>query len=154
MPPGVSSAKVLITNLHNLTQPLIRYELTDQFTRPEAAPGGCWLRASVNGRADEVFRYGGVAVHPHVIRSALASQRTVREYQVRQTEAGMDIACVTDSHLDEAALAGRLECALRQAGLAEPRVGIWLAEAITRDPRTAKVRRFIPLSSQPSQPWR
>ncbi len=29
---GVASAKVLLTNLHNLTQPLIRYELTDRFT--------------------------------------------------------------------------------------------------------------------------
>ena len=32
VPPGVASAKVLLTNLHNLTQPLIRYELTDRFT--------------------------------------------------------------------------------------------------------------------------
>ena len=36
VPAGVPSAKVLVTNLHNLTQPLIRYELTDRFTRPQA----------------------------------------------------------------------------------------------------------------------
>jgi len=36
--PGQASAKVLITNLHNHTQPLIRYELTDRFMRlPSAA---------------------------------------------------------------------------------------------------------------------
>jgi len=29
---GTASPRVLITNLHNLTQPLIRYELTDSFT--------------------------------------------------------------------------------------------------------------------------
>jgi len=37
-PLGQTSAKVLITNLHNHTQPLIRYELTDRFMRlPSAA---------------------------------------------------------------------------------------------------------------------
>ena len=143
-PPGVPSAKVLVTNLHNLTQPLIRYELTDRFTKPEAAPTAGWLRASIDGRADNVFRYGGVAVHPHVIRSALATAGTVSEYQVRQTEDGVDVTCVTSGHLATAPLAARLEHALRQAGLTEPRVGISLAETIARDPNTGKVSRFVP----------
>ena len=33
VPPGVPSARVLVTNLTNLTQPLIRYELNDVFVR-------------------------------------------------------------------------------------------------------------------------
>ena len=45
---GETSAKVLVTNLHNLTQPMIRYELTDRFT-PESKPGEGWLRARVAG---------------------------------------------------------------------------------------------------------
>jgi phenylacetate-CoA ligase len=147
VPAGTPSARVLITNLHNLTQPLIRYELTDQFTRPQAAPAVGWLRASVSGRADEEFRYGGVAVHPHVIRSALASEGAIREYQVRQTEGGIDVACVTGGSLAEAALTARLEDALCQAGLTEPHVRVESAETITRDPRTGKVRRFVPVSA-------
>ena len=51
-----------------------------------------------------------------------------------------------------AALAARLEHALRQAGLPGPQVTITLAEAIPRDPRTGKVRRFIPLPAQPPGP--
>ncbi len=143
-PPGAPSAKVLITNLHNLTQPLIRYELTDRFTTPAGTPAAGWLRASIDGRADEVFRYGGVAVHPHVIRSALATAGTVREYQVRQTEDGVDVTCVTGGHLATTALAARLEHALRQAGLTAPQARIRLAETITRNPNTGKVSRFIP----------
>ena len=46
VPPGTPSEKVLVTNLHNLTQPLIRYELTDQFTPAWAGQGG-WLQAEV-----------------------------------------------------------------------------------------------------------
>jgi hypothetical protein len=30
VPDGTASARALVTNLHNLTQPLIRYELTDR----------------------------------------------------------------------------------------------------------------------------
>ena len=144
VPPGVPSAKVLVTNLHNLTQPLVRYELTDRFTMPEGTLAAGWLRASIEGRADEVFRYGGVPVHPHVIRSALAAEGTVREYQIHQTEAGIDVTCVTGGHLATTRLAARLEHALRQAGLTEPQVSIKLAETITRDPKTGKVSRFIP----------
>ena len=152
VPAGVPSAKVLVTNLHNLTQPLIRYELTDQFTSPGTTAAAGWLHASIDGRADEVFRYGNVAVHPHVIRGALAGEATAREYQVRQTGNGIKVACVTGGDLDAAALAASLEHALRQAGLPAPRVSITLAQAITRDPKTGKVRRFIPLPGQPAQP--
>jgi len=152
VPPGVPSAKVLVTNLHNLTQPLVRYELTDRFTRPAGTSAAGWLRASIEGRADDVFRYGSVAVHPHVIRSALATEGTIREYQVRQTDDGVDVTCVTGGHLATAALAARLEHALRQAGLTEPHVSIRLAETITRDPETGKVGRFIPKRPHQAQP--
>src|SRR6185437_2705469 len=53
VPPGMPSAKVLITNLHNLTQPLIRYELTDRFTRTRAAaswPAKGWSASTRSGR--------------------------------------------------------------------------------------------------------
>ncbi|HET7014710.1 MAG TPA: hypothetical protein VFI65_12415 [Streptosporangiaceae bacterium] len=151
VPAGVTSARVLITNLHNLTQPLVRYELTDRFTSPAGAPPAGWLRASIQGRADEVFRYGpGVTVHPHVIRSALAAEPAVREYQVRQTRAGIHVTCVTDGHLAATRLTARLEHALRQAGLTEPQVTITPAQTITRDPSTGKVPRFI--TRHPAKP--
>jgi len=152
VPARTPSAKVLVTNLHNLTQPLIRYELTDRFTRPQAMSAAGWLRASIDGRADEVFRYGGVAVHPHVIRSILASESAVCEYQVRQTGSGIHVACRTSGPLAAAALAARLEHALHQAGLTAPQARVRLAEAIPRDPRTGKVTRFIPRQTQRSQP--
>ena len=50
-----ASTRVLVTNLHNLTQPLIRYELTDCLVRYPCLPGSGYLRAEVEGRADEVF---------------------------------------------------------------------------------------------------
>jgi phenylacetate-CoA ligase len=77
---GVPSAKALVTNLHNLTQPLIRYELTDQLIAQPSAPGNGHLRATVEGRADTVFRYGSVtvpalAIRPTSARRHLSSHR-------------------------------------------------------------------------------
>jgi phenylacetate-CoA ligase len=102
VPDGVASAKVLLTNLHNLTQPLIRYELTDRFT-PAGNPGGGFLRATVDGRADDLFRYPAASVHPVVIGTPLLRAPAVREFQVRQTEHGADLAAVVDGDLDVAA---------------------------------------------------
>jgi hypothetical protein len=141
-PDGTASARVLVTNLHNLTQPLIRYELTDRFTRAGSSPGG-FLRASVEGRAGDVFCYGTTTVHPSALTTALLRAVPVREYQVRQTARGADITVVADPGLDEAALAAAVQDSLRQVGVTRPQATISRAEAIARDPRTGKVRRLI-----------
>jgi phenylacetate-CoA ligase len=151
VPDGTASARVLVTNLHNLTQPMIRYELTDRFT-PAGASAGGFLRASVEGRSDDVFRYGTTIVHPFALTTALLRAGQVREYQVRQTARGADITVVADAGLDEAALTATVEQSLRQAGVRQPHVTINHAEAIARDPRTGKAKRFLP--SQSSQPGR
>lgn len=143
VPDGTPSAKVLLTNLYNHTQPLIRYELTDRFTRHPAAPGSGHLRATVEGRADDTFRYGTVALDPLVIRTVMVRTPAVLEYQVRQTSHGIDIAVVAGGPLDHAALAAALEHGLRAAGLPDPLVQVRQVPDITRHPQTGKARRFI-----------
>jgi phenylacetate-CoA ligase len=141
---ALASARVLVTNLHNWTQPLIRYELTDRFTPAGLSPGG-FLRASVDGRSDDTFRYAAASVHPFVIGAALLHAPAVREFQVRQTERGADIAAVTDGDLDVASVTAAVTESLRQAGLPSPQVAIRRVGALDRDPLTGKARRFIPL---------
>ena len=139
---GAASAKVLVTNLHNHTQPLIRYELTDRFIR-HPADGNPYLRAAVEGRADEIFRYGTVTIDPLVIRTIMVKMPGVLEYQVRQTERGIDAAVVADGALDHAALASSLRHSLHAAGLREPHVHVYEVAGIARHPQTGKTRRFI-----------
>jgi phenylacetate-CoA ligase len=146
VPPGVASAKVLLTNLHNLTQPLIRYELTDRFT--PAGMAGHFLRARVDGRADDLFRYPAASVHPFVIGAVLLRTPAIREFQVRQTGSGADVAAVIDGTPDLAALAAEVRDSLRQAGLTAPAVTIRPVAALDRDPLTGKARRFIPLDTR------
>ena len=145
VPDGVASSKVLVTNLHNLTQPIIRYELTDRFTPAGISEGGA-LRASVEGRSDDLFRYAEASVHPFVIGAPLLHAPAVREFQVRQTERGADITVVIDGDFNSAALTTEVARSLRQAGLARPQVGFRRVGALDRDPMTSKCRRFVPLS--------
>jgi phenylacetate-CoA ligase len=143
VPDGTSSARVLVTNLHNQTQPLIRYELTDRFT-PAGLSAAGFLRATVDGRADDGFRYGDLTVHPAVITTALLQTAAVREYQVHQKPRGVTVAVVADADFDRGALAAGIEGSLRQAGLPRPEVSISRVDALTRDPLTGKARRFVP----------
>jgi hypothetical protein len=72
----------------------------------------------------------------------------VREFQVRQTELGADIAAVVDGDFDSTALTAAVTLSLRQAGLARPQVGFRRVGALDRDRLTSKARRFIPLSAR------
>jgi len=145
VPPGVPSAKVLVTNLYNLTQPLIRYELTDSFVRqPDAVEHG-HLRAKVRGRADEVLHYEGVDIHPHVVRSVLVKAPEILDYQVRQTARGMDVDALSVVPVDRDRLADQLVAALAEAGLHDPVVTVRIVDHLERLPDTGKLRRFVPL---------
>jgi phenylacetate-CoA ligase len=163
--PGEPSAKVLVTNLYNLAQPLIRYELTDQFLqepaeheagRPgQAGPG--LLRAAVRGRADDMLRYPGVDVHPHVIRSVLVRTPEVGDYQVRQTRRGIDVdilaappataATAGAGRVKTGLVARRLTDALAAAGLRDPDVRVVVVAELARNPESGKIGRFVPATA-------
>jgi phenylacetate-coenzyme A ligase PaaK-like adenylate-forming protein len=145
VPDGTPSAKVLLTNLSNMVQPLIRYELNDRFVRQPAAAEHGHLRARVDGRADDVLRFGSVEVHPLVIRSQMVRTPAVAEYQVRQTPGGIEVAAVATGAPDTVGLRDRLAGALAAAGVPEPEVTVRIVERLDRDPRTGKIRKFVPL---------
>ena len=145
IPPGVSSAKVLLTNLSNRTQPLIRYELNDNFVRQPDAPDHGHLRAKVRGRADEVLHYEGVDIHPHVARSVMVRSPEVLDYQVRQTPRGMDVDALAAVATSSDRLAKHLVEALAAAGLRNPAVSVRIVDHLERIPDTGKLRRFLPL---------
>jgi phenylacetate-CoA ligase len=145
---GDTSAKVLVTNLHNFTQPLIRYELDDRF-QPHPPGPDAHLRANVDGRADSVFRYGSVEIHPIVVRSVLVDTPAVTDYQVTQTQHGIHLRAVATPSLDPAALASALTRALRHAGLHHAQATVQVVDTIEPHPETGKTRRFIPCPPRP-----
>jgi phenylacetate-coenzyme A ligase PaaK-like adenylate-forming protein len=145
--PGEPSTKVLLTSLYNRAQPLIRYELTDRMIQhPPAADHG-HLRVAIEGRTDDVFAYGDLRVHPLAMRSVFVKTAEVSEYQVRQTDRGIDASVVATAPVDCATLARRLRDALASAGLRDPRVGVVRVDRLPRHPETGKISRFVPLHS-------
>jgi putative adenylate-forming enzyme len=91
VPAGQPGARLLVTNLHNLVQPLLRLEVTDLVTLdPDPCPCGRTLVrvAAIHGRSDDILslpaRDGGrVAVHPLQF-ALLTRDPQVREFQVVQ----------------------------------------------------------------------
>jgi phenylacetate-CoA ligase len=144
VPEGVPSAKALVTNLHNHTQPLIRYELTDRFIRHPSDPRTGLVRATVEGRADDVFHYGDITLDPLAIRTVMVRTPAALEYQVRQTRGGIDIAIIAAGTLDRPTLAAALAQSLHGAGLEDPQVRVREVTDIARHRETGKARRFIP----------
>jgi len=142
---GTPSAAVLITVLENRLQPLIRYRMSDSFVEQPPVDGDGYLRARVQGRADDVFRFGDRTVHPLVVRSVLARTPEVTDYRVRQTRGGIAVTVLSPGPADAPALRARLSGALAAAGLAHPEVSVEQASELPLDPRSGKLRRFVPL---------
>jgi phenylacetate-CoA ligase len=144
VPPGTASAKVLVTNLYNTLQPLIRYELADSFTRQPDSPDHGHLRVTVVGRSDEILRYPGADVHPVVLRSVLLTHPGVADYVVTQTPHGVAVLALTERDVDLPRLRADLRAALRRTGLADPEVQVEAVRSLPRHPETGKLRRVIP----------
>jgi phenylacetate-coenzyme A ligase PaaK-like adenylate-forming protein len=87
VPDGEPGAQLLVTNLFNRVQPLIRLAVSDMVTiDPEPCSCGRPLRRmrAIDGRADDVLELGGVAVHPLQF-AVVTADRVVREFQVVQS---------------------------------------------------------------------
>jgi phenylacetate-coenzyme A ligase PaaK-like adenylate-forming protein len=119
VPAGRPGYKVLVTNLVNRTQPLIRYELSDSVTvsdepDPLGLPYGRIAR--IDGRSDDILelpgRDGGtVAVHPYRLRAPFAPLRDVRQRQSR----GQDRPAARRASRDRCAGARRDTCRARRS---------------------------------------
>jgi putative adenylate-forming enzyme len=92
VPPGEASRTVLVTNLANRVQPIIRYDLGDSITLSrDPCPCGSALPAiRLEGRRDEILSfqtpYGEtIKLSPRALVAALAGMAGIRLYQVIQT---------------------------------------------------------------------
>jgi hypothetical protein len=71
----------------------------------------------------------------------------VMDYKVRQTALGVELEVVVEKPLDRVRLRERLRAALKDAGLADPVVGVQAVPDLERAPGTGKLRRFVPLGA-------
>jgi phenylacetate-CoA ligase len=163
VPPGTAGAKVLVTNLVNRVQPLIRYELSDAVTpaggaNPTGRPYACI--AGVEGRAADTLelpsRNGGVvAVHPVRLGAPFAGLLAVRQFQILHDESGITVHAVLR---DPAAVdvlqhvRAALVEALEEAGAVPPRVRVEAVTEIEREPGPAAKFRIVKSSVAGKRP--
>jgi|SRR5829696_572555 len=137
--------RLLVTNLFNYAQPLIRFEVTDvmSFTDEPCACGRTLTRLrSVEGRTDDVLQLPGaggkrVPVHPMQF-GVVTADPAVREFQVVGGDDGLRLRLVLRDDADADAAAERLRdrvCAkLAAAGVESPAVEVELLDALERSP--------------------
>jgi len=145
VPRGRPGAKVLLTNLINYAQPLIRYELTDSIVEsplpnPAGRPWRCLL--SVDGRtADILYLHdqdgATVPVHPSVLGSAVAPIVEVGEYafvyDARGLHAQVVLAPGAAAHVSER-LRRALITAVASTGAVSPAIEVLPVPALQREP--------------------
>jgi phenylacetate-coenzyme A ligase PaaK-like adenylate-forming protein len=150
VPPGTRSHSVLLTNLANRVQPLIRYDLGDAVTvEPQPCACGSQFDAiSVDGRCDDALRlpgrFGGeVIVVPLALETVLEEGAGAHEFQVVQRADG-----VVAVHLgaQERARARPVRAALRDyfAACDIGPVDILVSrQGPRREPGSGKLRRVV-----------
>jgi phenylacetate-CoA ligase len=152
VPAGEPGARLLVTNLFNRAQPLIRFEIGDVVTiDPEPCRCGRTLvrLRAMEGRADDVLELPGaagrVAVHPTQF-SALTSDAAVREFQVVQEGELLRLRVVlrdgVASEEASARLRGQVVERLRGLGVSAPRVEVERCAELER-PASGKLKLVV-----------
>ena len=145
VPYGQPAERLLLTNLFNLTQPLIRYDMVDAVTMTDdPCPCGCAHRriTSVNGRINGAFEYDGGARVPRVaLEQTVLATPGVANFFVGKTSGGVDVSVVTDGSADLDKLRTELSGVLRVHGGPESHVVVREVDAIERLAR-GKCRQF------------
>jgi phenylacetate-coenzyme A ligase PaaK-like adenylate-forming protein len=152
--PGVASHTVLLTNLANRVQPLIRYDLGDSITvNPDPCPCGSPLPAiRVEGRRDDVVtlvaRDGrAVSLLPLALTTVLEDIAGIERFQlVQQAPDRLAVRLAQREPAERAvawaAAARSLAAYLAQQGLANVAVVLDTAEPLPDSP-SGKLRRVI-----------
>ncbi|MHC4931682.1 MAG: phenylacetate--CoA ligase family protein [Planctomycetota bacterium] len=166
VPEGTLGEKVLLTNLFNRVQPVIRYDLGD-VTGYSAEPCPCGSPfprlLPVEGRTQDVLyidRPGGgyEPLHSFVLTTRPMRTGTIQEYQLVQTgrnaftfryvphdasaEVEPRLREALDTDLESAGLRGRIRVVFERVG------------GIAADPHTGKVKRVIREVGDPRGPDR
>lgn len=151
VPPGVPSHSVLLTNLANRIQPLIRYDLGDSITLLPPCPCGSSLPAiRVEGRHDDALRYAdahGVKVDllPLVLTTVMEDEAGIYDFQLRQTDA-QTLTVALGNNADAARARRVLRAFLERSNLAHVQVQVDPAGPARNTPG-GKLRRVVRASA-------
>jgi putative adenylate-forming enzyme len=158
-PPGRPSHTVLLTNLANRVQPLVRYELGDSITvKPEPCRCGNPLPAIVvEGRCDDIVTLcaadgSSVQLLPLALSTIVEEAAGLHRFQILQTAADrlalrLDPQEARDEQGAWTAASESLRAYLAQQALANVDVVLERELPARSDPRTGKLRQVCVVSA-------
>jgi phenylacetate-CoA ligase len=162
VPDGTPGRKVLITNLANAAQPLIRYEVGDVVTMADT-PCRCRSRlpriARIGGRAADVFWIGEGRRRPMVtmvLSHAFEDLREVREWQAIQTAPYrllVRLEPLPGAKIDLASSRPAVDRELALHNFQDVRIDFELVPRLLPDPATGKFRRMVSQIGPLSDRW-
>jgi phenylacetate-CoA ligase len=151
VPAGEPGSRVLLTNLFNRTQPLIRYELNDLVSlSPDPCPCGrpFPLLEAVDGRSDDLLELpakagGAISIHPLTLRSPLGAIAALSEYRIVYGGGELRIEAVLSARGDDCErtrreIEARLARALAESGAQAPSIRVESVAEIPRHPHSGK----------------
>jgi phenylacetate-CoA ligase len=145
VPYGQPGDRLLLTNLFNLDQPLIRYDMSDAVTiTDDPCPCGCAHRriTSIHGRINGAFEYENGARVPRAdLERTIVTTPGVSNFFVGKAPGGADVSVVTDGSCDRQQLQRDLTDVLRRHGAPESDVVVREVDSIERLSR-GKCRQF------------
>jgi phenylacetate-CoA ligase len=145
VPYGQPGDRLLLTNLFNLDQPLIRYDMSDAVTiTDDPCPCGCAHRriTSIHGRINGAFEYENGARVPRAdLERTVFTTPGVANFFIGKTTGGTDVSVVTDGSCDRQQLQRDLTDVLRRHGAPESDVVVREVSSIERLTR-GKCRQF------------
>ncbi len=161
--PGVPGTKVLLTNLANRVQPIIRYEIGDlvEMADQPCDCGNALPRiAHIGGRAAEALWIWDGTSHQRialgVFKCACEYLHEIREWQVVQTDrAGIEVRIepLPGAAIDRRQAAKILEERLTFFGLpACTTIEVRIVDRLKPDPATGKLRHLIGIDKRSMQP--
>lgn len=161
VPAGTASHSVLLTNLANHVQPVIRYRLGDSVTFLDraCACGDARPAFTVEGRCDDTLRLRDaqdreVRLLPMALTTALEEGADIHRFQVVQTEArALVLRLDLDRESDPRSVSDRatqvLAHYLRSQGLDQVRLQVE-HDPLACDERSGKLRQVLCLLDRPA----
>ena len=163
VPDGEVGAQMLVTDLVARAQPRLRYAISDcvAITSEPCACGRPYRRLlSVGGRSDDILDLpatagGTVRVHPLALRSPMAAQANVLQYQIVHEREGLDVLVVPRGGVDGDVVQREAHAALARA-LADLRAAVPLTvrtvAALPRDEGHGAKVKLVRSNVEPKTP--
>lgn len=137
VPDGTLGSRVLLTVFNRWTQPLVRYELSD-LVRPTAFQCECGrpfrVIEEIEGRQEDVLRFGTVAIHPNLFHRALETVPTAG-WQVVQEPGELRVCLMglRDAY-PQSVLEETICRLLRESGADPPPIRVMQVDSLRRGP--------------------